>query len=444
MKVLLLRTSLDITQRWAVGRVPTAGETVHLPVVFDPRSGSPQPYAPASGLAGSLKSHLGARLGEFWLGPEPPGWEEAGGKSPRVISRLALRGTVMPRKVAEQAGTIHTRSATSIDRERGAARPGGLRTEQWNRPGQLGLAMECENADDLSEEAIDELLEALARWTPVVGRSASTGMGAAEVKSVDYLIVDLSDGEHFRWWLTERAKWLRYLDTEPPVDVQHRSGAGGTAPARWTREVTWEVREPLHIGTGDSEGAATQHGEASILPILKVDGKPVIPGSSWKGVVRGRCATILALLEVEHRDEIIAAMFGSSQNGRGLLSFTETVIESSGAGEPLVNTRTHVAIDRFTGGARDGALFTVEYVREGTALTLLISADDEPPEAVLGLLDHVFWDVNEGIIGIGGMVTRGYGGLSLTGASLRRPQPIDVDALVHFVTSGDQAEEVSA
>lgn len=439
-KVTLIRAALAIDGRWAIGRVPSTSDEIQLPTVVDPRDGTPRPYVPATGLAGSLRRHLCDELATTWLGPEPPDWEEAeasGKARERVASRLVLVGTSL-----DWAGVntrVEHRGVTSVDPERRAAHRGGLRTEEWNHPVTVTLAMTHE------DEADATLLDALESWTPTVGRASSTGMGAAHIKRVEHLTLDLRDANEFTWWLNQRNLWLLGADTEAlpatarstvvDVDDKPRSGAS------WS--IGWEVREPLHIGSGDNSPAEPTSG-SQVQHTMTVGGKPLIPGSSWKGVVRGRVETILSLIDAPRKSELINHLFGSTQHGRGLLGFEDSVVEPNSIPGGKLQNRTHVAIDRFTGGARDGGLFVVEAVPAKTPLTLTIRSDHPLPEPVRNLLRHVFRDINDGLIGVGGMVTRGYGGLQLATRSdaepVGRPVPIDIAALEALLVAPTDTE----
>lgn len=429
-KVTLIRAALAIDGRWAIGRVPSASDEIQLPTVVDPRDGTRRPYVPATGLAGSLRRHLGDELATEWLGPEPPDWEEAeapGKARGRIASRLVLVGTSLD--VAGVKTRVEHRGVTSVDPKRRAAHRGGLRTEEWNHPVTVTIAMTHEDAADVA------LLDALTSWTPTVGRASSTGMGAAHITQVEHLTLDLEDADEFTWWLNHRNPWLLGVDTEAlPATVRSTVTDVNDKPKNgesWS--IGWEVREPLHIGSGDSSPEAEPTSGSQVQHTMTVGGKPLIPGSSWKGVVRGRVETILSLIDAPRRSELIDYLFGSTQHGRGLLGFEDSVIEPNLIpGGKLLN-RTHIAIDRFTGGARDGGLFVVEAVPARTPLTLTVRSDHPLPEPVRNLLRHVFRDINDGLIGVGGMVTRGYGGLRLATASdaepVGRPVPIEVAAL---------------
>ena len=87
--------------------------------------------------------------------------------------------------------------------------------------------------------------------------------------------------------------------------------------------------------------------------------------------------------------------------------------------------RTHVAIDRISGGAAElraedplddvGLLFSIDHFGPGASVELVVYNDSRQPVSPEDreLLEAVIRDLNEGIIGIGGLTSRGYGTLSL-------------------------------
>ena len=162
------------------------------------------------------------------------------------------------------------------------------------------------------------------------------------------------------------------------------------------------VVEPLHVGSDN------ERGDNPIQPILRCTGRggrPYIPGSSWKGVFRHRLTFILDAVGASptERKLIVGALFGHSSVGRGVLRFHDSDLVAEGS-----VTQTHVAIDRFTGGAREGSLFTFEAVPRGVEFTLTIEGQEGLP-TVGNMLDHVLRDLSEGLIGVGGHGSRGYG-----------------------------------
>lgn len=423
----LIRLEMRITSRWAVGGVGHATDPIDLPVLTDPRFGyadGAPPYVPGSTIAGSLKAHLGEPLGTAWLGNRPPRWEERTGRAERRPSALSILGVLI-----EPVATT-TRGATAHDARRRAADEHTLRTEQWSEPTTLTVAMQHSQDDD------DDLLDAIARWAPVVGRGRSAGMGTAELVSIEAITIDTDQPQQLTWWLTQRTGWLHGQGEAPPgTTVRTRTPAPGTPPGQRTLTLHWKVREPVHIGGADIEDPALP---ARAAPTMRFDGRHVVPGTTWKGIFRHRVDAILSALALPDSDrELIgAALFGSKDTGRGIVSLSDA-FPPDGAAHVV---RTHVAIDRFTGGTRDGALFQVEAIDTGAELPLTITYTCRDEDPIRTLLLHVARDIHEGLVSVGGHGSRGYGWLELDPPSpLEELGGVDVAALIAFALNRNGA-----
>jgi len=391
--------------------VADAWAEVDQPVLVDPRvvglDGHP-PYLPMTSMAGALRRHF-AEDANRWLGPPPPDREdteqapEIGGSRLRLLGATGLDG----------AAAVRTRGRTSVDGRRGAALGKSHRTEQWVEPADASIA--AWHDGDLD----DALVESLARWTPFVGRGRTTGHGRAAVSAVDAMTVDLGDEDQLTWWLTERDVWLRG-EAERPGWARGRTAIGdaGANETSGSEQLVfqWKVTDPIHVGEGRADGST---GGSTAAVIVRSAGEAILPGSAWKGLFRHRVETILGAVGGESAtiERITEILFGSTSIGRGRVWFGD-----SGFGEPASpeaettppQVRTHIAIDRFTGGVRDGALFQLESVPAGSECTLSIIWEGRScPAEVSNLLRHVVRDVHDRIVGVGGNVSRGYGSLEL-------------------------------
>ena len=149
-------------------------------------------------------------------------------------------------------------------------------------------------------------------------------------------------------------------------------------------------------------------GEADVGPDAEqlhgmVDGerKPVVAGTSWAGVIRHRALRIAKTLaqgengDPEQAEELVNDLFGWMPVGRkeggwgSRLTVDETAIEE---GQLLYQTR--VRIDRFTGGAYQGALFEQApvYGKANTSVRFRIHVRNPKPEEI-GLLLLILKDL---------------------------------------------------
>ncbi len=448
MIVTLIRCRLAIAGRWAVGSAALGDAEIDLPVALDPRPlpaspsspigavgstsadgghGHPsarRPYLPGTALAGSLREHLAAAgLDEAWMGSPIGEREETTGTRELSAGPLRILGT----RLGSDAGISH-RGQTAVDGLHRAAQ----QRARWDSESSTGttvdLLMEVEARrlarDDTDPLNVADLIDRLATWQPVVGRGRSVGMGRAALSALDAVRVDTSDPEHLAWWLSGRHSWLRGETEAPQSTIMDTPELTTPAPAGWTRTTRLRVRDPIHVGSG----AMVAPREA--IPVLRSGDTAYIPGSSWKGLFRHRCDVILHAVGAPDPQRMLDVLFGSIAQGRGLLAF-----DDSDLGAETI-TRTHVAIDRFSGGARDGALYTVESVPAGAHLSLVVRCQVDS-HAVENLLRHVIRDLHDGLVGVGGGTSRGYGWVEVVedddGRSTpHRPQttPVDLAALL--------------
>lgn len=406
----LIAVDVEMRGRWGVGGVATDESLVRLPIIRDPRSG--QPWIPGASVAGSLRHHLGD-VAERWLGAPPGGFEQTTGNAERTPSRLAVLGGIVA------ATDVDEVTSTSVDGARGAAVGRTLRTAEAARPATVTLAFEHAGAHD------EDLLQRLAEWVPVFGRGRSTGLGRGVVRQVRVMTADLATEAGLAWWLRDRQGWFT-SGSAPDVLVPRAPIPGATrATASLTQDFV--VVEPIRVGSG---GRVLVDGREH-LGIQMMGTAAVIPGSSWKGLFRHRCRMILEVVGASQAqaDGVSAWLFGSLETGRGQLSFADTVVA-----DPGFVHQTHVSIDRFTGGAKDGALFSTRALDRGQRLPLRIEWESGAvPDAVAGLLRHVMWDLHEGLISVGGMGSRGYGWVRIDHEAPERPGAVDLAALVAVV-----------
>jgi CRISPR/Cas system CSM-associated protein Csm3 (group 7 of RAMP superfamily) len=202
--------------------------------------------------------------------------------------------------------------------------------------------------------------------------------------------------------------WMFGGGVDPDVDM---------VPVR-DRRVKWE-------GTGGSP---------------KIEGFFSLPGSALKGALRHHAVFLASARkgyfagdsgpEAESRKadalNLVTGLFGSEpgdkstdEKKKAMLQFTDGKFASEGRsnnGELDDNSRiqNHVSIDRFTGGARDSALFDEKPLYLGgpicweIGLTRPLNSDEH------ALLEDLFQDLVTGHLPLGGGVGRGLGSFSGT------------------------------
>jgi CRISPR-associated RAMP protein (TIGR02581 family) len=193
-----------------------------------------------------------------------------------------------------------------------------------------------------------------------------------------------------------------------------------------------ETATPLHIGLGRSQGVT-----GSDLPaLLDMLGRPVIPGSSFKGALRSQVEALVrglgdsALLrscdviagrycverelwrernreaEILRRSCHVCLLFGGPHMA-GKLSVADLMVDSGW--EPhMIQVRDGVSLNRDTLTAESNRKFDFEIVPPGVRFVLSLGLDN-PEDYEIGLLLRTLALFDEGFAFLGGKSSRGMG-----------------------------------
>ncbi|APF18784.1 protein of unknown function DUF324 [Caldithrix abyssi DSM 13497] len=200
-------------------------------------------------------------------------------------------------------------------------------------------------------------------------------------------------------------------------------------------------------GYGDNETDTVVKKEPYII---WSDGKPtfteekiLLPATSVKGAISHRTAFHYNRLAGYFADQIpvedhknyvgenntaVRALFGFAKNSeedenygqRGRVIFSDLFVRA--AGEKIFD---HVAIDRFTGGAIDGALYNEKVVFTDENIILKIAVEKEALEnddKIMEAFECTLKDIATGMLPLGGNVMRGHG--SFTGKVFKNGKDI--------------------
>ncbi|MGH3871372.1 MAG: RAMP superfamily CRISPR-associated protein [Pseudonocardiaceae bacterium] len=410
----LIRIDLVLTSAGGVTAPELADIAVDLPL--SRRRGhdstGDEVWVPPTSLAGSLRAHLGEDQAEHWFGSAPPVGRASGARLEPSRVRFLGSHTILPHNPA-------VRHSTAIDPRRGSALTSSLRVREVAPAGTTVSLFLRLNQHHCTDD-LDEFTRAVQTWQPVIGRGRSTGHGRARVTRIAWRRLDLRTAAGLRLWLTAGRDGLF------PAGDGWDEIRTPTAPHDPESELDLRfiIIGALHLGAGTtpSRDGRTQN------EIEQEAGKPLLPGTTWKGLLRSRCGYILRSCGrtacLAPADPSCGAcklcdLFGWTGTGEGVGMPTGRVGRLSVHGSVIDGTvthRYHVGIDRFTGGARRALLFRDEVVAEGT-LSLRVEMTnpaDRLSPAERGLLLLAVRDLHDGLIGVGRATTRGYGSLRLT------------------------------
>lgn len=430
------------------------------------RDGQGRYYLPGPSLAGAIRAELsarGVRDHAIW-----------GGKS-------ECASFVVVHDAPADSVRREVRDSVRIERRSATADAGGLFSrEGLSRGTRFAIRIEIDDdtpaASAQGESAAAELLArrmaAILRYEGLaVGAATSAGFGrvrALQDESKAWSITldsfDLATPAGFLAWLRGAGSPVTVTEADLPVREQ-----------TVTVTLPWRSRGPILVSRS-MEGAAVD-----TVPMTSPDGavdRLVIPGSSIKGCLRAQAERIVATMDpagASRAVDALAHLFGlagkrgesGSQGRRGCLVVsdvrcTRAIPQGITLGLPPVDEaiRTsndypddakprnelvqslntlgskevkgpkllvgdHVAIDRWTGGAVAGALYSVLepwQMKDGDwdhiciGLDLWRIKDSSDRAAAQGLLALVLMDLCDSRFGIGFGTARGYGSVAASAA----------------------------
>ena len=143
------------------------------------------------------------------------------------------------------------------------------------------------------------------------------------------------------------------------------------------------------------------------------NGKPVIPGTSWNGLIRRQIAEYLDDDIISNRCVKINDWFGEAKKRDTTGRASNIIIEESIIQDAKRIQITRNKISRFSAGVSNRALFSeVSYFNGDTVLGIKVkkSIEEDPDNSrIIGLISLVIKDIDNGFIALGGQTAIGRG-----------------------------------
>lgn len=273
------------------------------------------------------------------------------------------------------------------------------------------MVSESEEEKAKLEEAFETCLSAWAAGEICLGGRKGSGSGRISLKQVSKRSFDLRKPE-------DREAWQKEEDalTENEAEDIKEAILEKASSSRVAYQITATCvtdGELLVKGIAGDVGGEDLNGEN----IKNAAGKDIIPGTSWKGVLRSRAESIAEYLDL---DGFAQEMFGckSQKGGKGRSGqvwvedsvVEDLVVKKTGKGNQPVRTR--IAIDKFTGGVRYGAMVRDKPVSGELTLSLTIRKNPEA-DSQCAMLLFILRDLDAGLISVGGTGAAGRGYLRI-------------------------------
>lgn len=322
---------------------------------------------------------------------------------------------------------------------RGATQKGGKFDEEIVLKGTR-FCFEMEMLSDKDDDAkFKDLLNTLNSDTFRIGSGSRSGFGEIEVvdSQCQYKKIDLTDKDQRKWYLQKSSAlgedwqgaeiirlekpstndWTSYTLQLKPVDfVLFGSGFGNDkADMTFVREtfIDWSTnlaqtidREHVVLIPASSVKGALSHRLAFHYNKLKEKfADKLTDGETIEDFVGKNNAAVKAFFGSEGEKDAKGKM-QNKQRGNVLMS---DIIQEADIASKILN---HVSIDRFTGGAIDGALFSEETLHaKGMVFELKIIVNNTvlKDEEVKTAFEHTLKDLCSCLLPLGGGVNRGNG-----------------------------------
>ena len=400
------------------------------------------PFIPGTTLAGLLRHTLGADESEYM------GSQEMG--SPLIITEAKMLdsdGTVLDGIISqEQLNSIFLinyrqlpiRQHAKIG-HRGATLKGGKFDEEIVLKGTR-FCFEMEMiSDDGDDTRFKDMLNTLNSNTFRIGSGSRSGFGEIEVVDgqCQYKKINLEDSKQKDWYLKKSSSLKEEWQDVEIIELKKSKAAGWT-----TYDIQLNPIDFMLFGSGFGNDKADMtfvresyvdwnNGNAQVKTHESVI---LIPASSVKGALSHRLAFHYNKLRkiyadalpegkkiedfVGNNNEAVKAVFGSEgekgADGKMQNKLRGNVLMSDIIQEETISSKilNHVSIDRFTGGAIDGALFNEEtlYAKGQTfCLKLIVNDNAFENKEVQNAFEDTLRDLCSGMLPLGGGVNRGNG-----------------------------------
>lgn len=320
--------------------------------------------------------------------------------------------------------SFYVRDHVRIDKDKGVAVDGGKFDEEIVPCGarfafEFVLGAGVRKPGKEMEDFFLRLMNKVREGNIQLGGKKSNGYGSYKTVSFDCRHLDLATESGMNDFLSfKRSARFSYSfgsAVEMPDFSTEYSKVGFSGELR----LPMQCQGPILIGGGHSNEADITFYEAPLCNYekKKIDDVPTIPGSSIRGAVRSTALKIASSLDiVDNEEAVINDLFGyvlEGESSAGKVVFKDVMF---GSQNPRVHVQ-HVAVDRFTGGTIQGALYNEAPVwTKDMGFELNISFSKVSDGELLILL-HAVLDLCEGRIPIGAGFNRGNGIIKMTGLS---------------------------
>lgn len=259
------------------------------------------------------------------------------------------------------------------------------------------------------KKAFDSLLELLHSPSFRLGGGSTKGFGKFKILRIETIAIETPQ---------QLADYSSSLNSKPMGRVDLSTSKPKTHTA-YQLIIKPDDFFMFGSGFGDSDADQTPVVEKVIDYTQKAlsNNHILMPGSSLKGAIAHRTAYHYNLqnklfIDSNEARLVISELFGEAKNSKqkiegskGKVLFSDVYTLDRGESK----TFDHVAIDRFTGGGIDGALFQEKTTAQKDEWEIEILVENGVEEVYVKAFEATLDDICSGMLALGGATTKGHG-----------------------------------
>lgn len=259
------------------------------------------------------------------------------------------------------------------------------------------------------EEAFNELLKLLQSSSFRLGGGSTKGFGKFKVIEISKMTVDTSEK------LADYSSSLNSLNNVSYTPTEYKS----KTHAHYRLTISPDDFFMFGSGFGDDDADQTPVYEKVIDYSQKALSNDYVlfPASSLKGAIAHRTTYHYNIqnqfyIGDDNAREVISELFGEAKNSKNDITGSKGHVLFSDlykSDKKEKKVFDHVAIDRFTGGGIDGALFQEKTIAQKDEWDVEILLEHGVDEAFVKAFESTLDDICNGMLPLGGATTKGHG-----------------------------------
>lgn len=280
------------------------------------------------------------------------------------------------------------------------------------------------------KKAFNELLVLLQSPSFRLGGGSTKGFGKFKILSIESITIDTID---------QLATYSNSLNAQ---NQSSRVDLSTTNKARKHITYTLKIKPDDFFMFGSGFGDEDADQTPVVEQVIDYEKKGLshnhifIPASSLKGAIAHRTAYHYNLqnnlfVGNEEAKLVVSELFGEAKNSKKEISGSKGHVLFSDVYKFDQKERKvfdHVALDRFTGGALDGALFQEKTVAQRDEWNIEILVEKSVESLFINAFESSLDDICTGMLALGGATTKGHG--IFTGTVLKDGEVLDVSQKV--------------